>query len=69
MPDGTLDARVRAPALDGRANASLVRLIAGTLGLRPRQVHIARGLTGRTKLVELDIESVEALTAALSNGR
>jgi len=52
--EGTLRARVAARPVDGAANAALVRLLAGELGVRSRQVSIVRGATGRAKLVQVD---------------
>lgn len=57
--DGVLLARVRTPAVDGRANYALIALLAGALGLRESSVRILRGQTARTKVL-----SVEGLTQA-----
>jgi uncharacterized protein YggU (UPF0235/DUF167 family) len=40
---------VRAPASEGEANAELVRLIARALGIAPRSVTLAAGMTARIK--------------------
>jgi uncharacterized protein (TIGR00251 family) len=45
--------RVTGPAVDGKANAELVRFLAEHLGLPPRSVEITRGLTNRTKVVHI----------------
>ena len=55
LPDGRLDVRVRAPALDGRANAAILALVAEALRLRPRQVRLVRGERARDKLLEIDL--------------
>ncbi len=52
--EGGWVARVKAPPVGGRANAELVKLIAREFGLRPRQVRIRHGGSGRTKLVDID---------------
>jgi uncharacterized protein YggU (UPF0235/DUF167 family) len=52
--DGVLLARVRAPAVDGRANEALIALLAGILGVRPSSLHILRGRTVRSKLLSVD---------------
>jgi uncharacterized protein (TIGR00251 family) len=52
--DGVLVARVSAPALEGRANQALCRLIARRLGVRHSQVSIARGERSRHKLVRVE---------------
>lgn len=48
-----LRVRVAGPAVDGKANAELVRFLAEHLGLPERSVAIARGHTGRTKVVHV----------------
>ena len=50
---GRLRLRLAAPALEGRANAELVRLVAETLGVPRRQIDLATGATGRRKLLRV----------------
>jgi uncharacterized protein (TIGR00251 family) len=52
--DGTWLARVKAPPVDGKANAALISLIAAHFGLRKAQVRIRSGAAGRMKLVQLE---------------
>jgi len=52
QPDGTWLARVKAPPVDGKANAALIALIAAQFGLRKAQVTIKSGASGRMKLVQ-----------------
>ncbi len=52
--DGTWLARVKAPPVDGKANAALISLIAAHFGLRKAQVGIKSGASGRLKLVQLE---------------
>ena len=52
--DGTWLARVKAPPVDGKANAELIALIAAHFGLRKAQVSIKSGASGRMKLVQLE---------------
>ena len=52
--DGTWLARVKAPPVDGKANAALITLIAAHFGLRKAQVSIKSGGSGRMKLVQLE---------------
>jgi uncharacterized protein YggU (UPF0235/DUF167 family) len=59
--DGALRARVAAPAVDGAANESLLRLVAGELGVRRRDVRLVAGATGRVKLVAVDGVSVDRI--------
>jgi len=67
LADGkaVLQARVRAPPSEGQANAALVRLIAATLGVRPRDVSLVAGETARLKRVKVS-GSAAALAAALA---
>jgi uncharacterized protein (TIGR00251 family) len=52
--DGTWLARVKAPPVDGKANAALVALVAAHFGLRKAQVSIKSGASGRMKLVQVE---------------
>ena len=67
LADGkaVLQVRVRAPPSEGQANAALVRLIAATLGVRPRDVSLVAGETARLKRVKVS-GSAAALAAALA---
>ncbi len=63
--DGThgdaLRVRVQAPPVDGAANDDVIAVIAEALGVPRRAVHIAAGLSGRQKLV--DVDGIDASTA------
>jgi hypothetical protein len=48
-----LKVKVTAPANDGKANAELVRFLAGELGVPVRAVEIVRGHRNRSKVVEV----------------
>ncbi|WP_425616099.1 DUF167 domain-containing protein [Anatilimnocola sp. NA78] len=52
--DGTWLARVRAPPVDGKANAELIRLIAEHFGVRKADVTIKSGASGRLKYVQIE---------------
>ena len=54
LEDGTWLAAVKAPPVDGKANAALIALVAKHFGLRKAQVSIRSGASGRMKLVELE---------------
>jgi uncharacterized protein (TIGR00251 family) len=60
----TLKVRVRAAPFEGQANAALLRLIAKTLGVAPRQIEIASGATARVKRLRI-FGDAAALAAAL----
>ena len=55
MADGknVLKVRVRAPPSEGEANAALVKLIAKTLAVAPRDVSLVAGLSARVKCVKV----------------
>lgn len=53
QPDGTWVARLKAPPVDGKANAELVALVAERFGCRKTDVKIRGGAGGRLKLVEI----------------
>ena len=61
--DGVLKVRVMAPAVEGAANASLIRLLADELGVARRDVRIVAGATSRQKLVVVDGIEPEAVVA------
>ncbi len=62
-----LHVRVRAPAVDGRANEALCEVLAGRMGLHSRDVRVARGSTSRHKLVEIQGLDLAAARSRLSS--
>ncbi len=66
LADGraVLKARVRVAPSEGAANAALVRLIAQTLDVAPRQVTLAAGASARIKRLMVEGDSA-VLAAAL----
>jgi uncharacterized protein (TIGR00251 family) len=62
--DGLVHARVRAPPVDGRANAALEKLLAKALGVPPSHVQVVRGQSAREKVVRVDgVAAADALAA------
>lgn len=53
--DGSLGLRIRvtAPAEGGKANAAVLKLLAGALGVPKSALSIIRGQTGRDKVVRI----------------
>ena len=61
---GVLVVRVTAPALEGRANKAVCKLLAGRFGVPPTQVTIVRGERSRDKVLEVrGIDQAAADTA------
>jgi len=54
LEDGSWEARVKAPPVDGKANAALIALVAAHFKVRKAQVRIKSGASGRLKLVQID---------------
>jgi uncharacterized protein (TIGR00251 family) len=54
--DEALLVKVRARAVDGKANDAVIAALAGAFDVRPRAVRLVHGATGRRKLVEIDVD-------------
>ena len=71
LESGEWKLAVNAPPEDGRANDAVVELLAELLGLKRRQVSVARGLSSRSKQVEVEglgeAEAAARLAAALES--
>lgn len=53
QPDGTWLATLKAPPVDGKANAELIALVAERFGCRKADVDIKAGAGGRLKLIRI----------------
>ena len=53
LPGGGWKVAVSAPPEDGRANEAVVELLSELLGVRRRQLVVARGASSRSKWIEL----------------
>ncbi|MBN2140908.1 MAG: DUF167 domain-containing protein [Desulfovibrionaceae bacterium] len=60
--------RLRARAVDNKANKSLVALVAGLLGLRPGQVALDKGQTGRMKTLIIESDTDPRWDAVVPEG-
>jgi uncharacterized protein (TIGR00251 family) len=56
LHDGALRVRLAAPPVDGKANDALVAWLAEELRLPRRAVRLLRGVSGRRKQLEIDVE-------------
>ena len=54
-----LKLRLKAPPVDGKANAALIKWMAATLGLSQRSLELVRGETSRHKQLAMSAESAE----------
>jgi uncharacterized protein (TIGR00251 family) len=63
--EGVMVVRVTAPALDGRANRALCRLLADRLGVARSRVVIVRGRRSRDKLIQVEGADQATVDAAL----
>ena len=66
LASGEWKLAVTAPPEDGRANEAVILLVAGLLGLKRRQVSVARGHSSRSKTLAIEGLS-DAQVAALLN--
>ncbi len=52
--DGEFRVYVRAPAVGGKANDAVVKLLAEFFGVRRNRVRIVKGVRSRNKMIEID---------------
>lgn len=69
LSDGSLDVRVRARAVDGKANQGAIALLADRLGVRRRDVAIVTGARARQKVLQIDLPSMDDLRRRLGEAR
>ena len=53
LDDGSWQARVKAPPVDGKANAAVVAMVARHFGVPKASVQIKSGVSARLKLVTI----------------
>jgi uncharacterized protein len=64
--DGAVLVRVNAPALEGRANRAVCRLVAERLRVSPSRVTIIRGQHHREKVLRVEGVEQDAVDVALA---
>ena len=52
--DDTLTVYIKAPAIEGRANAAAIKLLAKHFKVTPSKVKLVRGATSKYKIFEID---------------
>ena len=52
--EGVLRVKVAAPPVRGRANAALLELLSGLLGVSKSRLSIVKGATSRTKVIAIE---------------
>ncbi len=62
-----IKARVTAPAIGGKANVELARMLGGAFGIPPGSIRIVRGATTRRKSVLLMDVTMDAVTEVLAS--
>jgi uncharacterized protein (TIGR00251 family) len=67
--DRSLDVALTSPPADGAANTELIKLLARALGVRPSDVSIAVGSSGRTKVIQINGVGVEQVKSRLRSVR
>jgi len=60
-----LKVKLRAPALEGRANEALRQFLSAALGIPPRRITLVQGEKSRQKLVGIEGLSLEETKARL----
>ena len=50
---GELIVRVKAPAIEGRANDAVIKMVSVYLNIPKSRIEIVRGIKGRSKLLEI----------------
>lgn len=54
MADGTLKVKLTAPPVDGKANDSLIKLLADYFDKPKHKIKIAAGATSKNKTIEIE---------------
>ncbi len=57
--DSVLKIKIRAPAVEGKANRELIDFLAQSLGVRKNQITIDSGEHARQKRLEIDIDEIK----------
>jgi uncharacterized protein (TIGR00251 family) len=69
MHGAAIKIKLRAPAVEGKANAALVRFLAEQMKLPRRAIVLQRGRNSRDKLIRIDGSSQEDVRRSLLENR
>ena len=69
MHGAAIKIKLRAPAVEGKANAALVRFLAEQMKLPRRAIVLQRGHNSRDKLIRIDGSSQEDVRRSLLENR
>jgi hypothetical protein len=62
--DGVWKIKLKAPAIEGKANEALIKFLAKKIGVAQSEIEIVRGKTARTKILKLpDSTSTNLMTS------
>lgn len=61
----TIKVRLKAPAVDGKANRALLAFLARQVGCRTREIRLVTGETSRLKIVEIQGTGIDEARNAL----
>ena len=64
---GRLRVDLKAPPVDGKANAALARYLGRALSVPPTAIEVVRGATGRDKLVRIEGLTAQAMRSRLES--
>lgn len=67
LDDGRVKIRLKAPPVNGKANQSLIQLLAEVIGIKPSQIDIVSGRNRREKLVQITGISPETVRSRLKS--
>lgn len=68
LSDGTVKIHLTAPPVDGKANESLIRFLAGVLDVSVSRIEVVAGDTGRDKLISvMDMDAATAHKKIVEN--
>lgn len=56
MHDNAVKIKIKAPPVDGEANAALIKFLSEVTGLAQKKISVVHGHTSKNKLIELETQ-------------